>query len=239
MPSFINGETKFPQLLRNYLEAQRATVGLPLAASLPFESFQGAVIGLASGLATTDVITASTPHGLSVGNAVNLPTLTGGAGLTALTTTYYVQSIPSLTTLKLAATLGGAAVDFTTNITAGEIRTLRELKRPYVGFIAAGFTSPHPLLQRIVVECELHLNTEDTPPSTEETWIAAIRAVLSDKAALDTWLAALSSADRTGWRLTGLRLTEAAIEGSDKSKHIRTRRTSLALRCQSTETAGF
>lgn len=58
---------------------------------------------------TTGVLTVSAAHGLLVNEAVVLGTMTTGAPLVA-GTTYYVQSVPTTTTLTLAATLGGAAI---------------------------------------------------------------------------------------------------------------------------------
>lgn len=76
-----------------------------------------------TGVAATDVITTPSNHGLGVGRRVRFATLTGGAGLFT-GRDYYIQSVPSATTLKVAATLGGAAVDFTTDITAGTISAI-------------------------------------------------------------------------------------------------------------------
>ena len=70
-----------------------------------------------SGIATTDLITTSAAHGLIVNDRVIFTALGGsGAGL-ATSTYYYVQSVPSTTTLKVSATRGGAAVDVTTAYT--------------------------------------------------------------------------------------------------------------------------
>lgn len=238
MPSFVNGETRFPNLFRGYLEAQRSNVGLPVSATLPFDAWQGALIGIASGLASSDVITTLGAHGLNVADPVLFPTLTGGTGLTSITGRYFVQSVPSLTTLKVSATSGGSALDFTTNITAGEIRVLRELKRPYVGFQCIGYQAPHPLLQRLQIECALHVNTDATAASDENNWIATIRAALSDDAALFAWLNALTLAERTGWCFNGYLMAEGETEFNSKTK-LRIRRAILNVRCQSSETAGF
>lgn len=71
--------------------------------------------------ATTDVITAANGnHGFQDGDRVIFPSLTGGAGLTAGTTVYFVRD-STLDTFKVAATLGGAAVDITTAYTSGKV----------------------------------------------------------------------------------------------------------------------
>lgn len=56
---------------------------------------------------TTGVLTVSVAHGLNIGDAFVLGTMTNGAPYTA-GTTYYVQSVPSPTTLTGSATPGGA-----------------------------------------------------------------------------------------------------------------------------------
>jgi hypothetical protein len=63
--------------------------------------------------AATDRLTTATPHGLAVGDPVRLTgTGTPGTGL-VLNTLYFVQSVPSSTTLTLTAAYGGTAIDVT------------------------------------------------------------------------------------------------------------------------------
>lgn len=77
-----------------------------------------------TGDAATDTIT-DTAHGYSNGQALALLELTGGAGLTANNETAwasYVYVINKTTdTYQLSATVGGSAINFTTNITAGKV----------------------------------------------------------------------------------------------------------------------
>lgn len=73
-----------------------------------------------TGVATTDIITV-TAHGWVVGNTVQFTVLAGGTGL-VINTTYYVRDVTT-NTFKLAATLGGTAINFTTDITSGTIAT--------------------------------------------------------------------------------------------------------------------
>lgn len=76
-----------------------------------------------TGAAATDLFTASAAHGLSALQPVRFIALTGGAGL-ALNTVYYVAADGLTTTaFKVSATKGGAVVDFTTDVTAGTVRT--------------------------------------------------------------------------------------------------------------------
>lgn len=69
---------------------------------------------------TNDVVSYAS-HGFTNGQQVVLVTATGGAGLTA-GNVYYVRDVTA-GTFKLAATLGGAAVDITTAYTALQFAT--------------------------------------------------------------------------------------------------------------------
>lgn len=73
-----------------------------------------AIVGTASG----DVFTLA-GHGLLAGDRVRFTALTGGAGL-ATGTDYYVRDVTAAT-FKLAASLVGAAVNFTTDVTAATL----------------------------------------------------------------------------------------------------------------------
>jgi hypothetical protein len=75
-----------------------------------------------TGEADTELLTTGAAHGLVVGDRVTFPTLTGGTGLTAATGVYYVKTVPSATTLTVSATLGGATLNFTTDVTDGTIQ---------------------------------------------------------------------------------------------------------------------
>lgn len=74
-----------------------------------------------TGVAATDVITTDVAHGLSPGAAVATSGLSGGAGLAD--GNYLVETTPAGDTLTLRDYLG-AAVNFTTNITAGTLSVL-------------------------------------------------------------------------------------------------------------------
>lgn len=71
--------------------------------------------------ADDNVCTTSAAHGFVVGDRITFPTLTGGTGVTAGTTVYYVISIPTTTTFTFSATLGGSAVNVTVDATAGTV----------------------------------------------------------------------------------------------------------------------
>jgi hypothetical protein len=77
-----------------------------------------------TGDAGTDIITA-VGHNYTANQGVRFPTLTGGSGLTAATTNYFVRDI-SGDTFKVSTTSGGSAVNFTTNITAGTVVAMQQ-----------------------------------------------------------------------------------------------------------------
>lgn len=81
-----------------------------------------------TGVHATNVITTGAAHNLTVGDRVIFPALTGGAGLTAATVEYFVETVPSTTTLTVSATLGGAQLDFTSTITDGTIRAYEDVR---------------------------------------------------------------------------------------------------------------
>jgi hypothetical protein len=80
-------------------------------------SIAGTSIGTVVVAITSGVLTTSVAHNLQVGNPVQLQGVTGGAPFVS-GVTYYVQSIPTGTTLTLALTAGGASIATTTAGTA-------------------------------------------------------------------------------------------------------------------------
>ena len=84
------------------------TAGLPTNNGTAF-----AVLGEAD----DDTFTAAA-HGLQNGDRVIFPALSGGTGLTAATVAYFVIDAAE-NTFKVSATAGGAAVNFTTDVTVG------------------------------------------------------------------------------------------------------------------------
>jgi hypothetical protein len=93
--------------------------GTPLTA-LPKSLIQPAVnlyTGV-TGIASTDIITV-VGHAFANGDTVAFSSLTGGTGLSA-NSKYFVVSV-SGNTFQLSLTSGGAAINFTTDITAGTI----------------------------------------------------------------------------------------------------------------------
>lgn len=77
-----------------------------------------------TGTASSDTFT-STAHGYSNGDLVLLSGLTGGAGLVAGAPYFVINTATN--TFKLTCVPGGAAVDFTTDLSAGTVTRLIEL----------------------------------------------------------------------------------------------------------------
>lgn len=70
------------------------------------------LIGTATIVASTGVITTSVAHGLVVGDKVKTGTVTTTTGITS-NTVYYVKTAPSASTVTLSATSGGSALSLT------------------------------------------------------------------------------------------------------------------------------
>ncbi len=91
-----------------------------------FPTNNGSAINI-TGDAGTDEITTASDHGFIVGDRVDFPALTGGTGLTAGGTVYHVVNVSAANKLKVSATAGGSAVDFSTNVTAGTVRLIENV----------------------------------------------------------------------------------------------------------------
>ena len=73
----------------------------------------------ATGVAATDIVT-GTASAYANGDRVYLTAITGGAGL-VVNTVYFVRDVAGAA-FKLAATAGGMAINFTTDISAGTVK---------------------------------------------------------------------------------------------------------------------
>lgn len=98
-------------------------------------------------------------HGFQNGMQLVFSAISGGSGLSANTLYYVVNAATD--TFKLAATSGGAAIDFTTTLTAGTIF------RP--GFLTGYATVPGVSDVRLIA-------TNGTGPSTEQLFTIGISA---------------------------------------------------------------
>lgn len=98
----------------------------------------GSAITLANpSAAADDIIDTVAAHGLVVGDLVRFTALTGGAGLVAGKTYRVIAANLAATTFQVSATAGGAAVNFTTDITAGTAFKLNESWNSPLAMIAA------------------------------------------------------------------------------------------------------
>lgn len=89
------------------------------------QTIGGNTIGVAAsavtGSAATDIISHA-GHSFVADSPVYFSSLTGGTGLT-VNTTYYVRTVVAGVSYQLAASAGGGAINFTSDITAANIRT--------------------------------------------------------------------------------------------------------------------
>ena len=110
-------------LIRNLtfemLQSNKTTVGFAYGGGTVVPT-PGVSLGTVAVAITTGVLTVSAAHLLNVGDRVQLGAVTGGAPLLAATT-YFVASVPTGTTLTVAATLGGAFIPTTTSGTSTSI----------------------------------------------------------------------------------------------------------------------
>lgn len=91
---------------------------------VPASANLGAEVTLANpSAAADDIIDTAAAHGFEAGDDVVFTELTGGAGLVAGQVYYVIAANLAATTFQVSATPGGAAVNFTTDITAGKVRS--------------------------------------------------------------------------------------------------------------------
>ena len=74
-----------------------------------------------TGVAATDIFT-SAAHGYVAGDRVVFTSLTGGAGLSTNRDYYVIAANLAANTFQVSATVGGAPVDFTTDVSAGAVQ---------------------------------------------------------------------------------------------------------------------
>lgn len=77
-----------------------------------------AITGAITGSAGTDTFTCAKNHGLAVGQKVRFASITGGTGLVVGMDYYVISSGFTSAAFKVSATLGGTAVNFTSDVTA-------------------------------------------------------------------------------------------------------------------------
>jgi hypothetical protein len=168
---------------------------------------RGPAVGLTLSAAADNILDTAAPHGLIVGNKLEIVTLAGGSGLST-SPAYYVASVPSSSSLTVAATKGGTAIDFTTDITAGSIRKLTTvagfflLNGQYQALTQDGrrpllLTGPGPLayLARAVMPPHSYVSND---PQPEGMWPLHLQGGGFGSSALGSmWARALTEMTRT------------------------------------------
>jgi hypothetical protein len=98
--------------------------------------------------------------------------------------------------------------------------------------VNGGIESPHPRRLSLPVTVEVQCRMEDTAPTDEDAWLAALHRLLADADAMRTWMAA----NAQPFSLRTARLT-AISTGIDPEKQIRGRRTDLTIHLRAHELA--
>ena len=174
-------------LIRNFtfelLQTNKDTLGLAWGGATiapnPATSLGTVAIAI-----TTGVLTVSAAHSLNVGDMVQLGAVTGAAPLVA-GVTYYVASVPTGTTLTVAATLGGAFIPTTTS---GTSVSITKVTGPYTltipdpsnvaDFVLGIDWSDGALTQRIIIQ-RAH---QDVLPTVKSVRTDGIRYAISVQA---------------------------------------------------------
>jgi hypothetical protein len=106
---------------------------------------------------------------------------------------------------------------------------------PCVVFYCESFELKHS--EKITLNLRVdYINELGVVDSTEESAITSqVRSAIADIESWKTWLLALSSLDRTGWRILKTRVTGGGIE-FDADMAQRRRWTSLVVHCITSET---
>jgi hypothetical protein len=89
---------------------------------IPSEGDLGTAVTLATSAAADDILDTATAHGFVAGDIVVFPTLTGGTGLVTGRRYYVIAANLAAQTFQVSLTAGGAAVNFTADVTAGTVR---------------------------------------------------------------------------------------------------------------------
>lgn len=90
---------------------------------IPTDATPGTSVTLATSAESDDIIDTATPHGFEAGDRVVFTALTGGAGLETNRDYYVVATSLAAQTFRVSDTPGGSAIGFTSNITAGTVRS--------------------------------------------------------------------------------------------------------------------
>lgn len=89
---------------------------------VPSEIDVGSEVTLATSAAADDIIDTTTAHGYAAGDPIVFDGLTGGTGVTEGRVYYVIAANLAAQTFQFSATVGGAAVLWSTDITVGKVR---------------------------------------------------------------------------------------------------------------------
>lgn len=89
-------------------------------------------VTLTTSAAADDIIDTSSPHGFAVNDTVVFTALTGGAGLVVGKRYFVISANLAAQTFQVSLTQGGAAVNFTTDATAGSVAGFKTLSQATV-----------------------------------------------------------------------------------------------------------
>lgn len=142
-----------------------------------------------TGEADTEVITTSAAHGYSVGQRVQVASLTGGSGISA--GYFFVKTAPTTTTLTLSATLGGATSAFSTDISDGTIKKATNLSA--IAFERRAFAvaggAPPSVTAELAAQFGIPVNTLIEAIFDAETQVAMGMAKWQDAGTADLYIA--------------------------------------------------
>jgi hypothetical protein len=97
----------------------------------------GAGITLATSAAADDIIDTATAHGFVSGQPIEFASLTGGTGLTAGMVYFVLAASLAAQTFKISTVVGGTAVNFSTDITAGTVFATQYIPDDLVSLVLA------------------------------------------------------------------------------------------------------
>lgn len=109
---------------------------------------------------------------------------------------------------------------------------------PRVVFVTSGAASPHPKRLNLTISVELQSDAKTQDTTAENAYAAALRYILADIDAFQTWLQGQSEAIRTGYRITKYRIAEEASSmGIDEKGQTRGRKTDVVIHVRTDELA--
>ena len=88
----------------------------------PTDADAGSPVTISTAAAADDIFHTATAHGYSAGDRVVVTSLTGGAGAVTMQEYFVIAANLAAQTFQVSATAGGAAINLTTDVTAGTVQ---------------------------------------------------------------------------------------------------------------------